>query len=215
MPRANAGDIAHEQVTDHRIPRLPAAKLVERASTRQAVGTLVSIGTAVGVAGESGSRNLGLAYAQSATHGDREAGERAIQLLREAEALPGSAGDHELHEQLGFLDQLAGEKDAAAREYEMALEANANDSIAAGNLALLKLGDRQYSEALELWKRAFQDDPVQLKAGMNLAIVECGLGKKEAALGTLDRILTFSPDDGKAQEMAREIRSGRRRCEAR
>jgi hypothetical protein len=47
---------------------------------------------------------------------------------------------------------------------------------------------------------------------MNLAIVECGLGKKEAALGTLSRILAFSPDNGQARDLAREIRTGRHGC---
>ena len=125
---------------------------------------------------------------------------------------PGAAADAPLHEQLGFLHQLAGDKDAAAREYEAALAANPHDAIAAGDLALLKAGDHQYAEAVALWQRAFAEDPVQLKAGMNLAIVECGLGRKEAALGTLERILAFSPDDGQARELLRGIQSGNHPC---
>jgi tetratricopeptide (TPR) repeat protein len=216
MPRATADDIAHEQVTDHRIPRIPrspAAK--EQAVSGSDAGALVAIGTAAGVAGESSGRDRGVAYALEALRGDQAAGERAMELLREAEALPGSNGDWELHERLGFLDQLAGDKDAAAREYELALAANAYDSVAAGDLALLKAGDRQYAAAIELLGRAFQEDPVQLKAGMNLAIMQCGLGKKEAALGTLDRILVFSPDYGQARDFAQEIRSGRNGCASR
>jgi predicted CXXCH cytochrome family protein len=216
MPRATADDIAHEQVTDHRIPRIPrspAAK--EQAVSGSDAGALVAIGTAAGVAGESSGRDRGVAYALEALRGDKAAGERAMELLREAEALPGSNGDWELHERLGFLDQLAGDKDAAAREYELALAANAYDSVAAGDLALLKAGDRQYAAAIELLGRAFQEDPVQLKAGMNLAIMQCGLGKKEAALGTLDRILVFSPDYGQARDFAQEIRSGRNGCASR
>jgi len=212
MPRAKAEDIAHEQVTNHRIPRLAqAAKRPEQEES--AAGTLVVVGSAVGVPGQSSSRDLGLAYALAATRGDRAAGERAMELLREAEALPGSETDPELHEQLGFLHQLAGEKEAAAREYDLALAADAYDAIAAGNLAFLKAGDREYGEAAGLWRRAFQEDPVQLKAGLNLAIVECGLGKSEAAVAALDRVLAFSPDDGQAREMRIEIRSGRRGCQ--
>jgi Tetratricopeptide repeat/Cytochrome c554 and c-prime len=211
MPRAKAEDIAHEQVTDHRIPKVPrspSAKEV-RGNTD---GTLVAIGSAAGVAGETSERDLGLAYALAAMRGERAAGERAMELLGRAAALPGSAADWELHEQLGFLDQLAGDKEAAGREYALALAADAHDSIAAGNLALIKAGDREYGEAISLWERAFQEDPEQLKAGMNLAIVECGLGKKEAALQTLDRVLAFSPDDGKARDLTHAIRSGRHGC---
>jgi predicted CXXCH cytochrome family protein len=216
MPQAKAEDIAHEQVTDHRIPKIPRTPRQPSASQQAVSGsaatTLEAIGTDVGIAGESSGRDLGLAYALEAARGDRAAGERATELLREAEALPGSPADWELHEQLGFLDQLAGDKDAAAREYSLALAADGADSIAAGNLALIKAGERQYEAAIALWGRAFQEDPAQLKAGMNLAIVECGLGRKEAALGTLDRILAFSPDDGEARDLARGIRSGRHGC---
>ncbi|WP_263350842.1 multiheme c-type cytochrome [Acidicapsa acidisoli] len=216
MPRARAEDIAHEQVTDHRIPRVSrsaSAKIARQTGDAgEAEGELVAIGTAPGVTGESNGRDLGLAYAFAASRGDRQAGERALQLLREAEALPSAAADAELHEHLGFLDQLAGDKDAAVREYGLALDANAADSIAEGNLALLKAGGRQYGLAVQLWERAFQDDPVQLKAGMNLAIVECGLGRKEDALVTLDRLLAFSPDYGQARGLTHEIRSGHRAC---
>ena len=218
MPRAKADDIAHEQVTDHRIPRFagpPPSKTALGNESKSTAATLVAIGTAPGIAGESSDRDLGLAYAFAASRGDRSSGERAMRLLREAEALPTANRDYELHEQLGFLDQLAGDKEAAAREYGMALEANPDDSIAAGNLALLKAGDRQYATAVQLWERAFREDPVQMKAGMNLAIVECGVGKKEAALGTLDRMLEFSPDNGQARELARSIRAGQHPCIAR
>jgi predicted CXXCH cytochrome family protein len=215
MPRAKAEDIAHEQVTDHRIPRtprLPAAKAATLGGGSPP--TLVAIGTIPGVAGESDSRDLGLAYALAASKGDRQARDRAIELLHEAESLPASTADRELHEQLGFLEQLAGEKAGAATEYQLALDADAYDSVAAGNLALLKAGDRQYQSAVQLWERAFQNDPVQLRAGMNLAIVECSLGRKEAALGALGRILAFSPDDGQAKEFIRRIRSERQACSA-
>ena len=209
MPRSPSDDIAHEQVTDHRIPRIPAADPQKSANPS---GPFVSIGSEPGATGPGSDRDLGLAYAFAASRGDRQAGEQAIVLLSRAEMQPGAAADAPLHEQLGFLHQLAGDKDAAAREYEAALAANPHDAIAAGDLALLKAGDHQYAEAVALWQRAFAEDPVQLKAGMNLAIVECGLGRKEAALGTLERILAFSPDDGQARELLRGIQSGNHPC---
>jgi hypothetical protein len=213
MPRSAAEDIAHEQVTDHRIPRVPRQHTAKAAPPGSGdTGELVAIGSAPGAAGESSERDLGLAYALLASRGDRMAGERARPMLTHAEALPASAEDWELHEQIGFLDQLSGEKDAAVREYQLALAADVHDAIAAGNLALIKASDRQYGAAMQLWERAFSEDPVQLKAGMNLAIVECGVGRKEAALATLDRILAFSPDDGQAWELAMEIRSGQHAC---
>ena len=143
------------------------------------------------------------------SEGNQQAGERAISLLERAEHTEsGARHDHELHAQLGFLRQLSGEKAAAAEEYQMALEADPNSSLAAGDLALLRAEQHQYAEASRLWKQVFDHDPSQLGAGMNLAVVECGLGKRSDALATLDRILEFSPDDEKARAMAGEIRSG-------
>jgi hypothetical protein len=212
MQRVRSDDIAHEQVTDHSIARLPIANARKTATSS---GPFVSIGSEVGVPGPEKDRDLGLAYAFAASRGDRQAGEQALVYLARAEEQPGSAADAQLHEKLGFLHQLAGDKDAASREYAAALAADAHDSVAAGNLALLKAGDRRYAEAIDLWRQAFAEDPVQLKAGMNLAIVECGLGRKEAALGTLQRILDFAPDDGQARDLLRGIRSGARPCVAR
>jgi tetratricopeptide (TPR) repeat protein len=217
MPRAATGDIAHEQVTDHRIPRVRTAPHTQG---NVAGGELVAVGDgANGSAREMNDlelkRDLGLAYAQAAARGDQTAANRARDLLREAEAMPGGAADAEMHEQLGFLEQLGGDKDAAGREYGLALAADADDAFAAGNLALIRAQERQYTAAVPLWEKAFRDDPVRLQAGMNLAIVQCGLGQREAAQGTLERILEFSPDDGKARTMLLEIRSKARPCQAR
>lgn len=55
----------------------------------------------------------------------------------------------------------------------------------------------------------FQHDPAEIDAGFNLAVVECGLGNREAALATLERILEFSPDSGRAVNMEEKIRRGR------
>ncbi len=213
MARGSSSDIAHEQVTDHRIVKRPAASAGSAATT----GRLVAVGAA-GMETAS-DRDLGLGYAQMAARGDREAAAQAQTLLRAAEKEAAQesnlAQDGALHAQLGFLDQIAGDKDGAAREYGLALAADAHDSFAAGNLALVDAGEKQYNEAIALWERAFEDDPVALTAGMNLAIVECGLGKKEAAMRTLARMLEFSPDDGQAKSLERAIRSGERQCRAR
>jgi hypothetical protein len=47
---------------------------------------------------------------------------------------------------------------------------------------------------------------------MNLAVVDCGLGRREAALGTLERILEFSPDSGEALALKHAIVSGEHSC---
>jgi predicted CXXCH cytochrome family protein len=212
MARPPSNDIAHEQVTDHWIrKRVSAARL-----------PLASSGDLVTVSGVTpGDRDLGLAYAQTAVRGHQTAAaaesnrdaDRALELLRTAEKNgAGSRDDDELHAQLGFLEQLRGEKAAAAKEYREAVEADPDDGLAAGNLALLKAEAHQTGAAAELWKEVFSHDPAQLEAGFNLAVMECGSGEPGAALQTLDTILQFSPDNDQAREMAAAIRAGREGC---
>jgi predicted CXXCH cytochrome family protein len=210
MARPPSNDIAHEQVTDHWIKK----RVTQERLPLPTSGNLVVVGGF-----PASDRDLGLAYAQMAARGDRQSGIRALELLRNAEKQDnaekhdsGASGDHELHAQLAFLDQLNDNTQEAAEEYRKALTADSNDSLAAGNLALIQAGQHHYSEAIRLWDQVFSHDPVQLSAGLNLAVVECGAGQRTAALATLERLLTFSPDNGRAQAMAADIRSGKQSC---
>lgn len=207
MARPPSNDIAHEQVTDHWIKK----RISNERQPLAASGDLEAVG---GIPADD--RDLGLAYAQMAARGNQAAGERAMKLLNQAENAGNDArNDAELHTQLGFLEQMNGEPTAASEEYQIALQADPYDPVAAGDLALLEAGHHQYAEAANLWKSVFDHDPAQLGAGMNLAIVECGLGDQDSALATLDRLLTFSPDDDKAKTLQREIRSGKHKCRPR
>lgn len=207
MARPPSNDIAHEQVTDHWIRKRITNDRLPRATR----GVLETIG---GMSADE--RDLGLAYSQMAARGDRDAAELALTLLRRAEHVEqGARSDHELHAQLGFLEQRNGQPAAAAEEYQIALQADPYDSLAAGDLALLEASRHQYAEAARLWKAVFENDPSQLGAGMNLAIVECGLGDRGSALATLGRIVEFAPDDPKARELLERIRSDSRKCAAR
>jgi predicted CXXCH cytochrome family protein len=204
MARPPSNDIAHEQVTDHWIRKRISNQRLPLATS----GELEPIGGMI-----LDDRDLGLAYGQMAARGNQAAGERAMTLLQRAEHTEsGARRDHELHAQLGFLDQVSGKPAAAIEEYQMALEADPYSSLAAGDLALLRAGQHQYAEAAVLWKAVFDHDPTQLGAAMNLAVVECVLEEKSVALATLDRLLDFSPDDQKAKDLAQAIRAGTQKC---
>jgi predicted CXXCH cytochrome family protein len=206
MARPPSNDIAHEQVTDHWIKKRVTQDRLPLATN----GDLLPVG------GMSASdRDLGLAYAQMAARGNQDDGEQALQLLRHAEKQSdGAPTDHELHAQLGFLQQVAGKTQEAADEYRQALKADPYDSLAGGNLALIDAQQRNYPEAIRLWTSVFTHDPVQIEAGMNLAIVQCGLGQRTATVQTLNRILTFDPDNDRARTMLTGIRSGTQSCQA-
>jgi predicted CXXCH cytochrome family protein len=204
MARPPSNDIAHEQVTDHWIRKRVSREPLPAAAT----GDLVPVG---GVG--AGDRDLGLAYAQMAARGDREAAAKALELLRRAEKQAGSsAPDHELHTQLGFLGQVNGDNKKAGEEYRQSLEADPNDALAAGNLALIEAQQHHFAEAARLWSAVFSRDPVELGAGLNLAVVECAEGQQGRALETLNRVLTFAPDNGRARTMLGAIRSGEHAC---
>lgn len=207
MARPPSNDIAHEQVTDHWIKKRVSRERLPLATS----GELVTVG---GMA--SSDRDLGLAYAQMAARGDQAAGARAIGLLEKAEVQSGAGrDDFDVHAQLGFLEQLDGQKDKAAREYQRALAMDGFDSLAAGDLALLEVRQHHTAEAIQLWRGVVEHDPSQVKAGMNLAVVECSVGERDAALATLERIRLFSPDDDQARSFEAQIRAGEQSCERR
>ncbi|MFT4114370.1 tetratricopeptide repeat protein [Silvibacterium sp.] len=206
MPRAATNDIAHEQVTDHRI-QIPGARISPPPAQS---GVLRAVHEE-----HPSDREFGLAYAQLATKGDREAAQKAYGLLHSAEQKHADADDEQLHMELGFLEQVMGHADAAQAEYRSALKANPFDAVAEGDLALILAQERHYDEAMALWQRAFEHDPAQTAAGENLAQVACGQGQIDLALKTLDRVLMFSPDDQYAKAMAAGMRSGAIACGSR
>ena len=203
MSRPPTNDIAHEQVTDHWIVRRASTKPLPVVNT----GELVTIGER-----PASIHDLGLAYAQLASRGDREAGTRALALLQKAAAMPEATDDYELFSQLGFLEQVSGNLTAAADNYNKALTINPNDSLAEGNLALIEAGQHHYDEAIRHWQAVFTRDPAQINAGLNLAVVECQAANRSAAKQTLKRILEFAPDNPRAQAMLDAITTGKQPC---
>ena len=205
MPRGASEDIAHEQVTDHRI-QIPQPTW--KATRPSLTGALTPIGEE-----HTTDRELGLAYAQMAQRGDQASGQKALALLRNAElAQPTATSDPELHTQLGFLEQMHGDIHAADREYRMAVASDANDGTARGDLAVLFAGTGDYATAVRLWQRVFDDDPAQVAAGYNLALGQCRLGRKDDAQATLKQLLSFAPDDQRARALAAALAGGMQHC---
>ena len=210
MPTRPASDISHEQMTDHNIQRrhdygAPGLRLSGVRST-EAGDTMVPVGAA-----KVGSRDLGLAYAQMAERGDRAAAMRAGDLLRKAER-DGQA-DVPVHVQLGFLEQVSGDRARALAEYGAALEGDRYERAALGNLAVLHAGAGRAAEAVDLLRRLFRADPSQTAAGMNLAFLECRLGSPAEAARDLDRLAEFNPDDPQLAIFRRTGVYGGQRCD--
>jgi tetratricopeptide (TPR) repeat protein len=206
MPRAGSEDIAHEQVTDHRIQIVSPSRTPDEGASKS--GVLVMIGDE-----KTTDRERGLAYAQMAQRGDRVSGETALSLLQKAEALEGAtAKDSELHTELGFLEQRAGDIHAADHEYRAALAADPDNGTARGDMAVLFGATNDYATAVRLWQRVFDADPAQAAAGYNLALGQCQLGQKDDAEATLKRLLRFAPDNQRARALGVALASGTRVC---
>jgi predicted CXXCH cytochrome family protein len=204
MPREKTGDVAHEQVTDHRIQRRPMLAL-DQAATHSGDLTVVGGGTA-------SDRALGLAYFQLAEQGDVQAGHRAMQLLGRAEHSGEAQADPDLHTALGFMEQVSGDRPAAMREYQAALRANPADSVAAGDLAILQARTGEVASAVTGLRWVSENDPGDTSASMDLAMIDCALGDPQAATMALRHLLEFSPDDGKARQVLAAIEGKREPC---
>jgi Flp pilus assembly protein TadD len=204
MPREKTGDVAHEQVTDHRIQRRPLLSLDQGVAH---TGDLTVVG-----GGPASDRELGLAYFQLAERGDVQAGHRSMQLLQQAERSGGDQADPDLHTALGLMEQLSGDRQAAMREYQAALSANPADSVAAGDLAILEARAGDAKDAVAGLQWVSEHDPADTSAGIDLAMLECSIGDPQAAVAALRHLLQFSPDDGKARQALAAIESERERC---
>ena len=208
MPRSASEDIAHEQVTDHRIQIPRDVGLRSEAKGAGSRGALTPIGDE-----KTTDRELGLAYAQMAQRGDRQSGETALALLRKAETLEAAtAKDAELHTELGFLEQESGNIHASDREYRTALAADPDDGTARGDMAVLFAGTGDYATAVPLWQRVFDADPAQAAAGYNLALGQCRLGRKKDAEATLKRLLSFAPDNQRVRSLTAALGGGSQAC---
>ncbi len=203
MPTRATADISHEQLTDHNIQRRPAKH--EASASPVAGEELVPVG---GVA--AGDRELGLAYAQLAQKGDRAAGERALQLLGRAEQA--GVADVQVHLYLGVLEQLAGTAAAARSEYAAVLRTDPYNATALTNRAVLDAGRGDVGEAVRLLDRLITADPSQTQAGLDLAFLECSLGRVEESRALVGQLGALNPDDARVRAFLVSGRLGGKVC---
>jgi Flp pilus assembly protein TadD len=198
MPSRDATDISHEQVTDHDIETRPLSHATLHSIDADASRDLVPVGSVT-----AGDREYGLAYAQLASRGDRQAGERALQLLTKA-SLAG-ANDTGVNTRLGYLQQISGQPDKARSSYSAALNADPYEPTALANLAVLDATSGHTAESIHLLERLLNSDPTQTAAGLNLAYIDCQLGRAVQARDILAQLQVSNPDDPQLREF---IRSG-------
>ena len=206
MPSRPTSDISHEQNVDHDIEAHPHTL---EASTPKPVLELHSLDSpsparytravdlvSVGPAHPS-PRERGLAYAQFALHGDRDSYGEAVNLLHQTEQA--GKADGLVHEQLGYLAQIAHDPQIARKEYEAALEQNPQSPTTLANLAVLQAQSGDIAAAIRHLSTIAANDPGQTAALLNLALLQCRTNEAAAAKATLKRALAYNPDDPQAR----------------
>jgi Tfp pilus assembly protein PilF len=202
MPTRKSEDISHEQLTDHDIEARPHTTVL---SSFDQSANMVPVGNVI-----AGDRELGLAYAQLARSGDQASGEKSFRLLLKAEKA--GADDAEIHVQLGFLQQISGNKAAARTEYEAALAKNPYEPAATANLAVLDAAAGHLEESLRLLDRVVAADPSQTAAGLDLALIQCKLGQAAQAKQTLALLQRFNPDSAPLRQFVQTGLYSGERC---
>jgi Flp pilus assembly protein TadD len=209
MPTREPTDISHEQATDHNIQRRPSIiASALRLRDLDASDELLPVGHV-----SAGDRELGLAYAQLARHGNQKYAEKALRLLKKAEK--DGASDVQLHTQLGFIEQMSGDRTTARKEYEDALKEDLYEATALGNLAVLDAASGRTADAITRLQRVVDADPSQMAAGLNLAFIECRIGDKKKALEILMGLSRFNPDDPTLRKFMASGTYAGERCELR
>jgi Flp pilus assembly protein TadD len=209
MPALASTDVAHTEVTDHRIQRRPTTgPVLENAqSTPASFGLRPFANTPEA---KADIRDLALAWASAAESGSPETVKKAEQLLRKA--LVDSPKDGALLSSLAYLEQKQGKLDDARELYQRALAQDAMLLDAAANLGVIEANSGHMNDAVALWQSVFERAPGRSGVGMNLAYAYCGAGKPEQARAFTMRVLQFNPDLDSAKRLMRGLNASPPKC---
>lgn len=210
MPELASKDVAHTEVTDHRIPRLPNVSPQLLLDTNTAHGELRLVPFPDSREAEDDVRDLALAWESLANSGVEPARRRAQDLLRRSAAqFPNDAATLSA---LGYEEQLSGDLSAARKHYQQALAADPNLKDAATNLGVIEAQSGDLPGAADLLRGAFGRAPGRSSIGLDLARVYCLGGKPGDARTIVDRVLEFNPDMGAAKEFQQALNRANGGC---
>ncbi|MBZ5652866.1 MAG: hypothetical protein LAO18_20550 [Acidobacteriia bacterium] len=203
MPAIASTDVAHTQVTDHRIPRRPGASPELLADVRIVPATPRLVPFPDSAAAEQDLRDLALAWQALANDGVEAAEPHAEGLLRTAVAeFP---LDPDLLSALAYVEQRHGLTAQASELYRRALAVDPDLIDAATDLGVIEMESGHLREAVEIWQGAFQRAPGRSSLGMNLVVAFCDARQFDEARTTALRVLEFNPDMTAAKQALRSL----------
>jgi predicted CXXCH cytochrome family protein len=208
MPHAPSADVAHTEVTDHRILLRPEARSTTADPSSADLPELAPFPSYD--YGRDDSRELALAWQSIASSGMTMAQPKAGQLLRTA--LQNAPNDPATLSGLAFITQQRGQIELARSLYQRALVQDPTSVDAVANFGVLEAQQGQVAEAIKLWQSAFERAPWRSEIGINLARVYCGMGQFDAARNAVLRVLRFNPDLGAAKKLVLGLNSHPAEC---
>ena len=209
MPASASSDVAHTQVTDHRIPRRPQIDL-RPLQDADSVPRLVPFPATSKTESESDLRDLALAWESLVESGMTVAETQAQSLL--SRALKQSPEDPALLSALSYIEQKHGATKNARAHYQKALAIDPDLVDAATNLAVIEARAGNLGNAIALWQKAFEHAPARSSIGMNLVRAYCSEGKVDEARSYTLRVLEFNPDLTPAKQMLKYLNQVPSKC---
>jgi hypothetical protein len=203
MPASASIDVAHTQVTDHRIPRVPAISAEPSRQSELAPEKLRLVPFPDSPEAEKDLRDLALAWESLADNGMDAVEPEAEKLLRSAASK--FPNDPEVLSALGYIEQRHGATRQASELYRRALTLDPNLIDAADNLGVIEAKSGQLREALHLWEGDFRHAPGRSDVGMNLVVTLCDTKQFDEARAAALRVLEFNPDMAAAKDALRRL----------
>jgi predicted CXXCH cytochrome family protein len=198
MPASPSADVAHTEVTDHRIARRPqiSPQLLEDPGPASSLSRLVPFPASET---EPDPRDFALAWDSVVESGMSEAAPQAKELLsRAVERVP---DDPTLLSALAYAEQRSGSTEHARQLYQRALSIDSSLVDAATNLGVIEAQTGDLRGAVRLWQNAFERAPARSSIGLNLARAYCREGKLGEARTYTLRVLEFNPDLASARKL--------------
>jgi hypothetical protein len=198
MPAAPSTDVAHTEVTDHRILRRPqiSPQLLENSQETSSLPRLVPFPD-----NKTGPdpRDLALAWDSIVQSGMSAAEPQARELL--VTAVKQSPDDPALLSALAYDEQRHGSTQYARELYQKALVKDATLVDAATNLGVIEAQAGDLQDAVKLWLDAFARAPARSSIGINLARAYCAVNKFDQSRTYTQRVLEFNPDLASARKL--------------
>jgi tetratricopeptide (TPR) repeat protein len=209
MPSSLSTDIAHTEVTDHRIQRRPGSspQLLQDPAAQRSSPSLIRFPYSKEA---DDVRDLALAWESLAESGTAGAASQADRLLRLAAKQ--SPDDPAVLSSLAYIELKQGAIDHARELYQKALALDPTLIDAATNLGVIEAQSGQLRSAVALWQGAFDRAPGKSSIGMNLARTFCESGQMKDARSYVLRVLHFNPDLSAARKLLQHLNADPPSC---